>query len=238
MLGVVDGAMEARARSADDPPRDAEARRGEAGERALHPSDSRQDSVLANSHLVQDKLTRNASSQTHLLVNDARLEPLGVGRDEEAPHLAIGPSDLCPNERELGQVTVGDPALGAGQYVAFAILARHRSHAAGVRAPIRFGQPEAPDELSLRHLWKIVVLLTILAERVDGIHDECPLDTLEAAHARISAFELLHHEAIADVTQSGAAVPLEVTAEDPQTRHLGDELRGESAALEMLADAG
>ena len=118
VLRVVDRAVEARARRADDAPRDAEARRREARERALHPAHVREDRVLRDAHVLENELARHARAQAHLLVDGARLEALRVRRDEEAAHLAVDAADLRPDERDVREVAVGDPALRAVEDVA------------------------------------------------------------------------------------------------------------------------
>ena len=55
------------------------------------------------------------------------------------------------------------------------------------------------------------------------------LHAREAADARVAALELLHREAVADLARPGAAVALEVAAEQAELRDLGDELGREGA---------
>src|ERR1019366_10536403 len=192
--------------------------------------------VFLHAHVFENELARYACAEADLVVDDARLEAARVGRHEKAAHFAAGAADLRPDERDLGEVAVGDPALRAVDDVAVAIVDRGREHAARVRPEVGLGEAEAADDLALGHLGQELRLLLFGAERVDRVHDERPLHARERPDARIPALELLHGQAVADVAQPRAAVALEVAAEEPELGDLRHTLRGERPALPVLAD--
>jgi len=84
-----------------------------------------------------------------------------------------------------------------------------------------------------------VVLLLVGAEGVDGVHDQRPLDRREGADARVAPLQLLHDDPVGDVVEPGAAVLLgKVGTQDPQLRHLRDELPRHATVHVGLADDG
>ena len=87
-----------------------------------------------------------------------------------------------------------------------------------------------------RHLRQVALLLRLRAEGVNRVHDERPLHAREAPDARVAALELLHREAVADLAQPRAAVPLKVAAEEAELGDLGDQLHGERPLFEVLSD--
>ncbi len=155
VLRVVHRAVEAGRRRADDAPRDAEARRREAGERALHAADVRQDGVLRDAHVLENQLARDAGAQAGLLVNELGREALGVGRDEEAADLAVDAADLRPDERELARLPLVIQRLVPLRTQLSPSSTADGAHARGVRAVVRLGQPEAADDLAPRHLGQV-----------------------------------------------------------------------------------
>ena len=60
----------------------------------------------------------------------------------------------------------------------------------------------------------------------------------EAAKAGVAAFQFLHHEAIFDVGHAGAAVALEVGAEEAELAHGGNEFAREALGAKALLDDG
>ena len=76
------------------------------------------------------------------------------------------------------------------------------------------------------------------AERPDRIHRQRSLDRHEAAHARVAGFELGARQAVADGVRTGAAVSLEMHAEQAERTHLLGELLRECAGLEPFGDIG
>ncbi len=72
---------------------------------------------------------------------------------------------------------------------------------------------------------------------MDGVHDERPLHARERTDAGVAPLELLHREPVAHFRQPRAPVALQVAPEEAELRDLGDELRGERAALPVVGDA-
>jgi hypothetical protein len=82
------------------------------------------------------------------------------------------------------------------------------------------------------------VLLLVGAEGVDGVHHQAGLHADKAAEAGVAAFQLLHHQAVLDVGHAGAAVALEVGAEEAQLAHDGDQFARKALGAEALLDDG
>ena len=83
-----------------------------------------------------------------------------------------------------------------------------------------------------------VVFLLVGAEGVDRVHDERRLHADEAAHAGVATLEFLHDEAVFHVRHAGAAVAVEVRAEEAEFAHLWHELAREAAFAVALFDDG
>ena len=60
----------------------------------------------------------------------------------------------------------------------------------------------------------------------------------KTAQAGVAALQLLHHQAVLDVGHSGAAVALEVGAEEAQLAHRRDQFARETAFAEAVFDDG
>jgi hypothetical protein len=76
------------------------------------------------------------------------------------------------------------------------------------------------------------------AEGVDGVHNQRGLHADKAAKARVAAFQLLHYQAVFHVGHAGAAVALEIGAEEAQLAHHGNKFAGETALAEAVFDDG
>ena len=148
------------------------------------PAHARQDRVLRHAHVLENELARHARAEAHLVVDEARLEALRVGRDEEPADLAVDAADLGPDERDLGEVAVGDPALRPVEDVA---SRRRRSRRS--RMPLGFEpksgsvRPKQPMIFPLAISGRSFCLLLLRPERVDRVHDERALHARERAHA-------------------------------------------------------
>ncbi len=99
-------------------------------------------------------------------------------------------------------------------------------------------RPKQPSLFSAGEGGEPGVFLLVRAEGVDGVHDECGLHADEAAESGVAAFQLLHHEAVLDVGHAGAAVALEVGAEEAEFSHDGDELARKALGAETFLDDG
>ncbi len=113
-----------------------------------------------------------------------------------------------PDDEDVGDGTVGDPGLGAGDLKAAVHLLRPRDHASGVGAVPGFGQAKTADPFAGRELRQELLLLGFGAEFIDGHHDERPLDAHHRAEARIDAFHFPRHQTVRHVTEPRAAVLL------------------------------
>ena len=71
---------------------------------------------------------------------------------------------------------------------------------------------------------------------MDREHRERALHRDEAAHAAVAGLELHARDAVGGRARTGAAVALEVHAEEPELADLGGELRGDRRLLEPVAD--
>ena len=166
------------------------------------------------------------------------LESGPVGLDDEAANQVVLVLHLRPDDGDVGDRAGGDPHLLAVQHVAVAVLARAGAHRAGIRAGIRLGQPEAAENLALRHLRQILLLLLLAAEGVDGIHAQRRLHADERAHAAVAALQFLRHQAVLHRRHARAAVALEAGAVEAQLAHGLDQLLGEAAVAVALLDDG
>src|SRR5436309_2006495 len=97
----------------------------------------------------------------------AGFESLGALLHQEAtdPLLAAGPDD-----RQVGDVAVRDPALGAVEDPVRAVATRPRGHPGGVGTELRLGQTEAPDHLACGHLRQPPLLLLLRSVTIDREH--------------------------------------------------------------------
>src|SRR5262249_16055431 len=94
---------------------------------------------------------------------------------------------------------------------------------ARVRAVIRLGEAEAADGGAGLEGGQPPVLLLVGAVAGDRVHDQTALDGGEGAEPRVAALQLLHDEAVGDVVEAGAAVPLQGGPERPELPELGVE---------------
>ncbi len=73
---------------------------------------------------------------------------------------------------------------------------------------------------------------------IDGIHHQRRLHAHERAHAAVAALELLRDQPVFDVGHAGAAVALEIGAEEAEIAHRLDQLAGEASVAIALLDDG
>ena len=231
--GVLLGREVAGHRRAERAPTDAEARVGEAGERALQTLHAGQDAILGDAHILEDQLGGDRGLERVLAVH-LRGGEAGVALlDEEAANhtVKLGPDDGHPGER-----AVGDPHLGAVEHVAVAIVDGLGDHAARVAAEVGLSEAEAADEAAGGHLGQVLLLLLLAAELPDREHAQRALHAHEAAQTGVAALQLLAGDAIGDVAHARAAVAVQVHAEQAHLTDLGDEVHREGALLAVLLD--
>ncbi len=237
-LGVVEGGGVAVAGGADGAPEDAVAGLVEGGQRSAQPGDAGQDGVGRQHHLVEGELAGHRGAQGQLAVHVGDGEAGHAGFDQEAPDAVLG---LRPDHRDVGEGAVGDPHLGAGEYpvraLAGALAAGSGAHVGGVGAEVRFGEGEAADQFAGGEAGQPALLLLLRAERVDGAHRQRALDGDEAAQARVGGLQFHAGDPVGDGGRAGAAVAVEVHAQDAEGAEFGGEFAGgEDAALEPVAD--
>ena len=146
--------------------------------------------------------------------------------------------DFGPDDGHIGDVAGGDPHFFAVEDVLIAGFAGGGGHAAGVGAEAGLGQPEAAQLFAAGQGREPGVFLLVGAEGVDGIHDQRGLHADKAAQAGVAALQLLHHQAVLDVGHAGAAVALEVGAEEAQLAHHRDQLARKALRAEALLNDG
>ena len=110
-------------------------------------------------------------------------------------------------------------------------------------------RPKQPMISPVAIFGQVALLLRVRLPNVwIGYMTSAALHAGEAANARVAALELLHHEAVADVAQPGAAVPVRLRRAGPASRSAARELLHRKRAVlphvlldarqELLADEG
>ena len=102
---------------------------------------------------------------------------------------------------------------------------------------IGLGQPEAAEQLALRHARQVFLPLLLAAVGVDRRHGERALGVARRAEGGVDALQLAHDETEGDVADAGAAVALEVGAEEAQLAEFAHHCRVEMLAAVPLLDA-
>src|SRR6185437_4942196 len=115
-------------------------------------------------------------------------------------------------------------------------LARPALHAASVRAVIGLGQAEAADMFAGRQLRQVFLALRLGAEGVDRIHHQRGLHAHRRAVAAVDALDLAGNEAVADISDIGAAIALDGRAEEAELAHLVHDLAVEALLAEGALD--
>ena len=146
---------------------------------------------------------------------------------------------LGPHDEDVRDWRVADPHFRADEAVAAIDLLRARGHAAGVRARVRLGEPEAANELAARQAGQVLTPLAVVAVGMDRIHDERTLHAHHRAEAGVDALDLARDEPVGDITSAGAAEFLrQREPEQPRLAHQAEEL-GVGLLLEVgLLDPG
>ena len=99
-----------------------------------------------------------------------------------------------------------------------------------------FGQPEAADQLALGHARQPLLLLLLRAVLVDRAHRQRPLHRDEGAQAGVAGLQFQRGQAVLDGAAAGAAVPLQVHAEQAEIAELGGDLPREVRVLVPARD--
>ncbi len=159
-------------------------------------------------------------------------------RYQKAAHAVVFVFHFGPDHGDIGDRAGGDPHFFAVQDVVRAVATRACAHAAGIGTEIRFRQTEAAKFFALRHGRQPLVLLLVGAEGVDGVHDERGLHADEGADAGVAALHLLRHQAVFHIGHSGAAVAVQIGAEEAHLAHRLHQLAGKAAFAVALFDDG
>jgi hypothetical protein len=237
-LGVLQRGGVAIHGCADGSPADAVAGLVEAHQRAFEAVCAGEKIAGRNVHVYEREAAGDGGAEGPFAVDIFGGEAGAICFDEEAADAIVLVFNFGPDDSDVGDGAGGDPHLFAVENVAVAGFAGGSGHAAGVGAEAGFGEAEAAELFAFSERGEPGVLLVFRAEGVDGIHDERGLDADEAAEAGVAALQLLHDEAVFDVGHAGAAVTLEVCAEEAQLAHDRDEFAGEAAFAEAVFDDG
>src|SRR5262249_50067817 len=134
--GVFGGFGEAGDGRTDRAPRDPVARLRQAAERTFQTFHVRQTARIRHAHVVEEQRGRHRRTQAHLLVDFLRGEAGHAFFHNETLYPFIR---LRPYDRDVGQVAVRDPHLGAVDDPVAAVLLRVRLHVGRIRTAVRFG---------------------------------------------------------------------------------------------------
>ncbi len=133
-----------------------------------------------------------------------RGEAFHAALDDEAVDAAF--FVFGPNNGHIAEGGVGDPHFGAVEQVMVAHILKVGDHATGVGAKVGFGQTEAAQPFAARQFGQVLLTLLLIAVGVNGVHDQGRLHRTGRTHAAVTALNLLHHQAVADLVQTGTAV--------------------------------
>src|SRR6202012_3387456 len=126
------------------------------------------------------------------------LDPLGGiagcrGGNDEALDLVVG-LVARPDDGDVADRTVADPALAAVDDPVVAVALRHRAQALGrVRSGQRLGQAEGTEQLAGGEPRQPFGALLVTPGDRDGAHDEAVLHADQRRHAGIDPGELEGH---------------------------------------------
>ena len=234
LTGIVDGLAPAGLGGADRAPTDAIAGLGQATQWTLQALDLGQAVGIGDAHIVQIQGRSHRGAQAHLVLDFLGRETGGVGRHDKALHTLIG---LRPDDRDLGQIAVGDPHLGAIDDPIPAITAGVGLHVGRIGATMWFGQAKAADDFASGHARQPFAFLLLAAIGKDRIHAQRALHRDKAAQARIAPFQFLADQAVADVVQPGATVVFrQGRTKQAQGRDLGHQLLGKPPFIKTGTD--
>ena len=85
-------------------------------------------------------------------------EARAVCGDHETANAVVG---LRPDHRYIGNVSIGDPHLGAIEHPVTAVTLGVSDHARGIRPEISLGEAEAADRVSGSHPRQPLLLLLL-----------------------------------------------------------------------------
>ena len=145
-LRVIDGAFIDCHGCANGSPGNPEASLVETLQRSAQALSSGKQVFIRNSHVIHDEIRCNGSAERKLLLDLWRLESLAVGFDNKTSNIV---ADFCPDYGDVRNRPICDPTLGSVKNPASRRSFGTSFHPAGIRAVIRFSEPEAADLLAL-----------------------------------------------------------------------------------------
>ena len=188
-----------------------------------------------DAHPVEAHVGLPDRSRGALAVDHARLIARGVRRDQEALHVAVVVR-ARPDDHDVRDRGVPDPALGAVDHVVVAVAAcpgveRHR-----VRAVLGFGQREGADRLQARHRRQPALPLLLGAKHRDRLHREPRLHSQERPEAPVAPVQLHVDQARGQRGHARAAVAVDVLPDDAELGEPFDQRPGQLGALPVVVD--
>ena len=237
LLGVVEGRLVAGPGGAGGAEEDAEAGLVEARQRAPHADHAGEHGRVGEPHVVEHQLGGHRRPQRELAVDVVGGEPGRVGGDDEAADRPV------VGRAAQTMATSARPPLVIHIFVP---LRTQSSPSRRARVRMRAGslpesgsvRPKQPMASPAAMAGQPLLLLLLGAELPDREHGQRALDGHEAAGAAVARLHLHAGQAVGDRGGAGAAVALEVHAEQPEGRHLLGHLDREGARLEPLGDVG
>ncbi len=139
-----------------------------------------------------------------------------------------------PDNSDVRQRSVGDPGLLTIQDPVRSVADGTGPHRRRIRPEIRFGQPEAADRSSRLQFGQPSGFLFVRSVLEDRVHHERALHGDEAAQAGIAALDLLHDEPVFHIAHAGAAVALEIRAQESELSHFGNQFSWKPAFAETI----
>ena len=111
-----------------------------------------------------------------------------------------------PDHKHIRNGRVGDPHLGAGQFISSRRLLSAGLHACGIRACIGLGQTKATDPLTRGQLGQIFLALRFRAVGIDRIDHQAGLHGHHGTIARVHALHLARNQTVGDIVAAQPAV--------------------------------
>ena len=207
-----------------------------------------QQTILGDNAILEDQVAGGRTADTHLLLVLA-LREAGIGAlDDEGRDLLHGTALLVgglagnsDDNEDVGNVTVGDEALGAVQDPVLAGLIQDSSGllALSVGTSAGLGQTEGADPLALAQLGQILHLLFLGTMLKDGSAAQRGVSRDDNGSGAADLGQLFHSHGVSQNVSASAAVLLgEVDAHHAQLSHLLDGLHGEALFLIDLLGQG
>ena len=164
-----------------------------------------------------------------------RTETRGSLLDQKAANRAI--VCLCPDDRNIGNRSVGDPGLAAIEQPSAGYLLCRRPHAARIGAGVRLGKPETTDHFAGRHSRQPLQSLLLGTKLVDRVHAERALNRDKTAQPAVGSLQLLCNQSVCDIADTGATIFFrQIGAEETKFCQLRNQLRRKPPLLITSGD--